>query len=630
MKQSGIPYNLAVTVLVLAVFVVTVSWFQIAGHGAAVAELSPFITITGPCEGQAFNQTTVYVYGITEAGVAVNVYLDNSLAGSTAADPDGTWTYGLGSLSEGIYDIYVTALDSAGNVQVSNTVTFEIDTTPPAVTIKHPLDGSYTNLPSIEGGTEPGATVTIFVYGKQAIVTADTNGYWYYFDDTLPEVSHTVYAVAVDKAGNEGTSPTHSFILDMTRPVVLLTMIPPDVMTRVYWEQKIKVGLSDSSPIDEAKMSEAIILAEVDNVTGLVYGTVSGTVYYNAETKEVILTPDALLKPLTKYMVTVNPLLSDLAGNYVYPRTWSFVTLGDTQTTGPHGSYIDNVNTCGNCHNPHRSDGTKLSGRTNLYAFVVYPLTVQIDDYCNACHDGTVAPVPEKWTLSRKHDFQVSIDGTPGVSSCASCHNPHLTWTAENPNLLQDYYYYEHNDPTNPYLPNSSEEGMCESCHDSTIKDDSRVTYNRYRYEKRHTAAGTPGDYSLCLRCHNGSNAVNIAVYYSQPSRHVLGALDASPLAGHMPCSECHEIHSSNNNKLLREEYGHNYVATGQKFVATGTDWDPATERLFCTRCHNNMTELYGIIVGLDYAIPGHEDQSTEYCHKCHGGSPAAAAHGPQ
>lgn len=584
---------------------------------------TPSVTITGPRDGEALNTVSPGITGQAEAKVTVDVYIDNTWQGSTTADTGGGWTVNVNSLTEGTHSLFAAATDSLGNVGTSSTVNFEIDVTPPTVTITNPPNSSYYNLPSVEGRTEPGLPVTVHVYGKQATVTADVSGYWLFYDETLQEGNHSVYATAVDKAGNSGISATHSYILDMTRPVVLPSLFPPDDMNQVSLDVAAKVYIVDKSPLEAPNFDEVIILREIgSSVTGAVYGTVYSTVYsevYGNPYYEITFKPSNILKPHTKYSVTVNPLLADAAKNPVYPRTWTFTTMSDSLTVNPHGNYSNNVNICRNCHYPHRGKDPKLG--------LGDPDPQQVDNYCNACHDGTAAPIPGFWTSQFKHNFQVSIDGKTGISACAGCHNPHLTWTEENPNLIQDYYYYDHNDPTNPYLPDSSEVALCENCHYSNIKDDQRVLYERYQFKKWHSSTGVYKDYNLCLRCHDGSNAVNIAVYYNGLSRHMVTALDGSPLNGHLPCAECHNTHGSDNIKFLKSQLGHN---KGKSFHAPVTQWDVATERAFCTACHNNNTELYGSVVGFVYETPGHEPASTEYCNTCHGGSPLAAAHAPK
>ena len=606
-----------------------------------LAALPPVITVTSPADGLATNNSAVEVTGITEPGVAVAVYLNDSLQGSVLSDTAGEWNMPLGPLPEGIHSLYAMAADTEGNSSISNMVTFEVDSTPPELNITGPEDGGYTNRPVVEGQTDPDITVAVHVYGGgSGTVMSDGTGKWFYLDGNLEEGSYSAYAVATDRAGNSTVSGTVSFILDMSRPMVIPDIYPAEDMTRVAMDVVTRVYIIDNSPLDPANLNSALVLFEengavwssvaetvYNNIYGSTVGSVAGTVNHAVYTTvygdpyyEFSFKPDAPLKPGVKYSASVNPLMSDAAGNYINPRTWSFTTWGAGTGENPHGNYLSNVNVCANCHTPHRAGASRLvEPRDTQYT--------DIDEYCNACHDGTAAPVPYSWQSMYRHDFKVSIEGVAGISSCTACHTPHVAWTKENPNLLQDYYIFDHNDPTNPFFPDSSEQEMCELCHPGTIVEDPRVQYIRYTYEKWHTSTGASSDYSLCLGCHDGGNALNIASYYGGPSRHSLKAADGSYLDGGLPCSDCHNTHGSQNLKLLKEQLGHNST---QLFRTENLIWDAATERRFCTGCHNNTTELYGITAGFVYAIPGHEETSKEPCSSCHGGSPAAAAHAPQ
>jgi predicted CXXCH cytochrome family protein len=404
------------------------------------------------------------------------------------------------------------------------------------------------------------------------------------------------------------------FNFDKTRPMVSTNFLPPEDMTRVTLDSKVTITINDASPMDIVNITEAIILTE-NSIP------VSGIVNYDAISQQITFIPSSPLKPFTRYSVYVNPLLKDKAGNLIYPRNWFFLTLGETVIENPHGNYADNVNVCQNCHSTHRSNNVKLDKPD-------FPTLPQLDIYCNACHDGTVAPIPDKWNSAKQHNVRRTSQSIISADTCGNCHNPHLSWTASNPNFLQDAYYYTHNDPTNPYLPNSSDEQLCEGCHDGNIKDDPRVTYEIFKYKKRNTTNGTFNDYKLCLRCHDGKNTVDIATYYKTPSGHTISApADGSPINGAMACSDCHETHGSNNLKLLKEDLGHQNPTT---FQTISTEWDVAIERLFCTKCHNNSTIIYGKIVHFNETIIGHEITNNEFCNQCHGGGSAIkAAHGP-
>ena len=578
------------------------------------------LSINSPVEGQALNDPVVTVSGTGDANAIVDVFIDNILDGTTAVSVYGSWSYSTSPLAEVAHEVYATTVGTEGEIIISDTVNFEIDLTPPQVTIITPGENDYVNLPMIEGITEPWSQVTAMVYGREHKVTADLLGEWSVFDPDLPEGSHTVTVSAVDRAGNQGESVDRSFTLDTTRPVVMPDIFPGEDMTTVPVDIAPYVRILENSPIDSEQLQYAFIITEYvsdtisNNVSGTVYSSVDADVYGEYGLRFV---PESSLRLSTRYEVEVNPLVYDAAGNPIIPRSWNFTTASDVYNENPHGNYIDNVNTCVNCHAPHTASYTKLIQPK-------YPED-SLDYYCDACHDGTSAPQVSNWSMPNLHNSQISIDGVRGTSSCAGCHNPHLTWVPDNPNLLQDYFWYEHNDPTNPYLSDTSEEQLCESCHSASIKDDPRVNYVKYQYKKRNTATGVSDNYSLCLRCHNGIQAVNIAVYYNEPSVHFIVPLDASPIKGYMPCADCHETHGGENIRLLKNKLGHNH---GREFSASGS-WDAGVERRFCTSCHNGLTEMYGITVGFNSTIPGHESSNPDACSRCHGGS-TAAAHAPQ
>ena len=493
---------------------------------------------------------------------------------------------------------------------------------PIPISISSPSDGTYINRFKIEGSTNPSEQVTVNFAARQEIVQADSSGYWFFVDENLVDGSYSIYATVKDPNGVETSSSTISVNLDKTRPKVLPNMLPPSDMTRVILDTSIKIQLDEAGRLDLSNLSQGIMVTREINTNGVIsQELVSGTVTYAEASKEIIFTPSLPLLPLTKYTVSVNPLLVDLAGNLLHPRTWSFTTLGTSLATNPHGHYQTNTNTCAFCHSTHRGSSNKLDESNQK-------TSIQIDNFCQACHDGTSAPIPTHWNKSYKHNYQVVNDNMRIFTSCASCHNAHISWTPENPNLLQDHYYFEHNDPSNPYLPNSSVEQLCESCHSADIYKDPRVENRVYQYKNNHTATGVKSDYGLCLRCHNnGQIAPDILSFYENTSRHRIKAQDGSLLDGHLACADCHNSHGSNNKKLLRDSLGHKNPS---EFQWNGETWDAATERNFCISCHNGNTEVYGITTKLNTSTDGHSPTDARACHQCHGGSPIAAAHGPK
>ena len=79
--------------------------------------------------------------------ISVVLHHGDSLAGSPAGEATveahgGEWSAKLGALPDGIYTAQVSQSDEAGNVGVSEAVTFTIDTTAPVPAISSPSYGS--------------------------------------------------------------------------------------------------------------------------------------------------------------------------------------------------------------------------------------------------------------------------------------------------------------------------------------------------------------------------------------------------------------------------------------------------------------------------------------------------------
>ncbi|MFS0775307.1 Ig-like domain-containing protein [Neobacillus sp. 3P2-tot-E-2] len=575
------------------------------------------------------------------------------------------------------------------------------DSTLPTINFIKPINGAYSNSRILVGTTEPSADVKIcmdckedsegLIIGTWISVLADDTGKWVYEDTQLTDGSHTVYAKVTDSAGNDANVNKVSFILDTSRPQVLPDVYPKQDMTRVEVNPTIKVKIIDANALDDSKevIDKSITLSQ--NGTNI-----EGIINYKKETNEITFTPKAALKPGTKYNVFISPLgIIDAAKNNAFPRFWSFTTIGSesVEHQNPHGTYTNNVDTCGNCHSTHKAEDPNLLSPENVPGSDQKE-NLATDNYCMACHDGTVAaPMPENTQTAHTHNAAIDINGQQSGSSCASCHNPHLDWSEENPNLTQDHITYKHL-PSNPIDLNkpteeiSSKEQMCESCHENDSAEkiaNAAVEYNAFKYRKSSTAVGIYEDYELCLRCHNGDfkkkygQIADIASHYDnltekmveeyektnnqifservisevekEFSGHILKALDGSPLAGHMPCAECHDTHGSNNFKQLKGSIGHEDI---QSFSTITTDYitvkalvdskeleftilNESKEREFCLACHNGTTAVYGVKgQKYDATINEHNSNPSKSCSYCHGRGESevekalSAAHAPK
>ncbi|MEH7179455.1 hypothetical protein [Neobacillus vireti] len=319
----------------------------------------------------------------------------------------------------------------------------------------------------------------------------------------------------------------------------------------------------------------------------------------------IMFTPAAPLDSSTTYYVYVNPAITNEFGQRIFPRFFKFTTTNVYHIGDIHGNYTNNTNACAYCHSTHTGKTATLEGGE---------FGASEDNFCMVCHDGTNgSPMPDKYNSTNKHNQHTDAVSKKS-ESCTSCHNPHASWTAENPARLQS-----------DQKPGASH-------------------FQTFTYKKAGTATGTIEDFTLCFSCHDGSKAPNIKQYYESgtllaESGHNITAVDGSSLNGQLACADCHETHGSNNMMLLREELGNVKVADADKYKTTGTAWDAANERQFCLKCHNNTTEVYGKTGKLKdkntsgEPILGHQSADIQSCSACHGGAKKSymdAAHAPK
>lgn len=157
----------------------------------------PSINISGVPSGLT-NQIVTPVITITDASPVTNQL---SLDGAP-------YIIGTAISSDGVHVLLVRSTDAAGNTSTQQ-VRFEIDRTPPDVTITHPLNGAVLlkNETLVTGVTEPSAFVTLTLGAQTAERTANTQGQ-FQASMLLALGPNTISARARDVAGNVG--PTRS------------------------------------------------------------------------------------------------------------------------------------------------------------------------------------------------------------------------------------------------------------------------------------------------------------------------------------------------------------------------------------------------------------------------------------
>jgi hypothetical protein len=190
----------------------------------------PAPAVSSPAPGSVTSDPTPAVTGTAEPNTTVTVVIDGSVVGTTTAAADGSWTFTPPTaLPDGLHTVGATATDRAGNVSVpSATVSFTVDTTPPAApVITGPADGSTVgdNTPTVTGTAEPGAAIVVVLDGTTYTVTADaTTGVWSIQVTTpLADGPYTVTATATDIAGNISPVASSGFTVDTTAAPPVIT-----------------------------------------------------------------------------------------------------------------------------------------------------------------------------------------------------------------------------------------------------------------------------------------------------------------------------------------------------------------------------------------------------------------------
>jgi hypothetical protein len=182
----------------------------------ASTPVNPVVTPAVPAAPVVSGNGTVAprVSGAGTRGDQIRILVGGAEVGFVVIGVGGTWSYELGGLNPGSYQVSVTAGNAGGTSAPSPAITVTVgttvDDTPPATPAAPTVSSQTSATPLVSGTTEAGATVRIFVDGFQlTTVTANGSGAWSW--TVAPPLSVGVHALtvqAVDAAGNEsGVSP---------------------------------------------------------------------------------------------------------------------------------------------------------------------------------------------------------------------------------------------------------------------------------------------------------------------------------------------------------------------------------------------------------------------------------------
>lgn len=179
--------------------------------------------IVAPKSQSFIGSGQVTLEGTAKPNSIVVLYSNNTPIGQVSVNSQGTWSYKLDGLADGMYMLYAVAADLAGNVSMpSDLLTFVVDTRPPrAPRIISPANNTITiSQVTIIGDAKPYVPVIILLDGKSVTtVNADINGQWSVVLSSLVDGIHKVRALVTDPVAQiQHSSPTLVFTVDNQAP----------------------------------------------------------------------------------------------------------------------------------------------------------------------------------------------------------------------------------------------------------------------------------------------------------------------------------------------------------------------------------------------------------------------------
>lgn len=240
----------------------------------------PSASITSPVPGRVYTNTA----SISVAGTASDatsgvskVYVIVNGGTPDLATGTASWTYPL-SLAAGSYTVKAYAVDAAGNVGLTNSVSFSetnIDSTRPTVSITSPTTGAtVTSAALTVSGTASDnvAVSTVFVKLNSGSFTAATGTTDWSQDVTLTSGANTVYAYSVDGSGNHSTTNSISVtytptLADGIFQIIFKNWSSPATLYLVgdmnSWNST-GITLSTSSMPSTNNVTNAVLTANID------------------------------------------------------------------------------------------------------------------------------------------------------------------------------------------------------------------------------------------------------------------------------------------------------------------------------------------------------------------------------
>ncbi|WP_165822059.1 Ig-like domain-containing protein [Hymenobacter edaphi] len=321
--------------------------------------------VTAPANGSSTSSTTPTYSGTAEANSTVTVIVDGSSIGTTTATAGGSWSLTQPTaLAQGGHTVRATATDVSGNVSPSsNTNTFVVDTTRPAVAISSTAgaSGSTTTTSPIPFTVTFSENVSGFVAGDVTVSNGSITGgvvngaspgtvFTFTVTPTTPGTATTVNVpanVAQDAASNFNTAAPAPYSITYNQPnttVVSVTRLTPNPTATATVSYRV-VFASSVTGVTTSNFS-------VTSNTGASVSSVSGsgtayTVVVNTGTGNGVLTLNVQNSSGISPTVTNVPYTSgeqySITKNFAAAPTLRIQAAGSASGNGDVTAFVDVV-----------------------------------------------------------------------------------------------------------------------------------------------------------------------------------------------------------------------------------------------------------------------------------------------
>ncbi len=417
-----------------------------------------------------------------------------SFTKTVTPEADGSWSLSLtpaeaASLPQGVQTVTIRNLDADGAELSAETVAFDVDTTPPTLTISGFSDGAVMNAAeqatdlTVTGTTtaEDGQTVTVTIYGQIYEGTV-SGGQW---SVTVPAAGLAVMpdgatiavtADVTDQAGNPATQAGASFDTDFTAPTISLDPVAGG-----------SIELIDVSADLTLTGSTTAIDGQPVTVTfdGQTYSTTASGGGWS------VTIPSADLAGLsTGVPATFNATVSDAAGNISIPASASV----PVDLTGPSVA-ISPLSVGAVLNAVEMGSDLAISGTTgNVQDGQQVTVSLNGQTYTDTVSGGTwsvTVPAADLAALPDGGNFTISADVSDADGLAAPQANVPLAKDATAPALSVDSF-------SDGAVLNAAEQGTNLTITGSTTAEDGQtvtVSMNGQTY----TGAASGGAWSVTV-----------------------------------------------------------------------------------------------------------------------------------